>query len=63
MVSRKRKQYREMTYTDLAKAGHSNDDAWSAMNRFAELVKSGKDPEILYSEFNGWLVRDRNEIR
>ena len=61
MPSRK-KQDHVLTFTDLAKAAHSNDRAWHAVERYNKLLEERKDPEILYSEFNGYRVRDRNAI-
>ena len=58
----RQKQDQVLTYTDLAKAVHSNTGAWHALQRYNQLREKGKDPEILYSELNGYRVRDRNAI-
>ncbi len=58
----KKTDYREMTFTDLAKAAHSSQDAWRALERFNQLTEAGKHPVIQYSQFNGWRVRDPYDL-
>jgi hypothetical protein len=59
MASKRKMQYRTITFTELAKAAHSNKGAWDALGRYFELRKAGiQNPEIRYSEFNGYNVRD-----
>ncbi len=58
MVSKRKRQYREITFTELAKAAHSSEDAWRAVRRYNELREAGKAPRIYYSQHNGYRVRD-----
>ena len=61
MVS-KRRQKRILTYNELAhmadEVSPRGKDAWSALERYRELRKAGKNPTIYYSEFDGFFVRE-----
>ena len=54
--------YRPISYFELIKLAHSNTQAARALTQYYELQEKlkcrGIEPEILYSEFNGYWVRD-----
>lgn len=52
------KQYREITFTELAKDAHTHASAMEALERYYRLQEAGKRPRIFHSRFHGYLVRD-----
>jgi len=59
MASRSKKDYYPLTFAELVKDAHTRPDAAAALDRYYKLRESGVDrPEIQYSPFNGYRVRD-----
>jgi hypothetical protein len=58
MVGKKAKQLRSRTFTDLAERAASDEDARAALDRYRAIKEAGGIPEIWYSDFGGWHIRD-----
>jgi hypothetical protein len=57
------RQVEYLSYSDLAKAAHSNASAHAAFERYNQLKAAGvADPKITYSRANGYQVRDPHTI-
>lgn len=58
-MASKSKQIVVLTEIQLLKRAHSDPDAAKELDRYYEIEKAGGNPEIRYSEFNGYRVIDR----
>lgn len=57
-MSKKAKQKRMRTYTDLVERAAVDADARAALDRYHKLKEAGGRPEIWYSDFGGWRISD-----
>ena len=62
MARRDKHSYRPVTYGELVKHAHVNEGAKRAMAEYSALYEKmrekGREPRILYSEFNGYCIKD-----
>ena len=63
MVSNRKRRRHVLTLAQLESRAHSDQDAHRALLRYEELSKAGKEPEIYFSGFNGYTVRDPDDDR
>ncbi len=63
MPSKNALKTHSVTYIELVKAAHTNPSAARAVDEYDALVRAGvREPMIRYSKFNGYQVRDPNEM-
>lgn len=60
-MSKKAKRIYMLTEDELTKRAHSDPDAAKALERVQDIYARGGLPEIRYSEFNGYSIRDKRE--
>jgi hypothetical protein len=62
MARRNKHSYRVISFIELVKHAHVNASAKAAMERYSQLHEkmrsSGLEPEIRFSEFNGYRIVD-----
>ena len=61
MPTKRALKRQQLTEFDLRKRAHTDPRAKKALDRFYELKKPGREPEIWYSEHNGYDVFDSVE--